>query len=206
MVSEQQIKDWAKLQVDKFEKHIDELTEGQSGMRFRGITKLTIHFGKTNNRFAGSYIPTPQELTRKLAIHNIKNDDDECIKWCLCSHKYYDTIKSKDKNQPKYFKKYINEIIEPKDQKYPIDIQSDIPKFEKLNKAPLSIEEAQKVTQEQNFEQTRASKLLFGDVKQKEGGEKGERNKKSSEEKKEREEARPKNQDEKDEICEICSA
>jgi hypothetical protein len=69
---------------------------------------------------------------------------------------------------------------------------------EKLNKAPLSIEEAQKVTQEQNFEQTRASKLLFGDVKQKEGGEKGERNKKSSEEKKEREEVRPKNQDEKE--------
>ena len=60
---------------------------------------------------------------------------------------------------------------------------------QKLNKQDLTIEEAKKATQEQDFEQTRASKLLFGDTKAKTGG--GEREKKA-EEKKAGEAARPK--------------
>jgi hypothetical protein len=67
---------------------------------------------------------------------------------------------------------------------------------EKLNKDVMTVEEAQKATREQNFEQTRASKLLFGDVKAKEETGKGAEKKKSSEEKKEREEARPKPEEE----------
>ena len=67
---------------------------------------------------------------------------------------------------------------------------------EKMNKEALSIEEAQRAVNDPKFEQTRASKLLFGDVKAKET--KGEERKKSSEEKKEREEARPKTEEEKE--------
>lgn len=69
---------------------------------------------------------------------------------------------------------------------------------EKLNKDVMTVEEAQKATREQNFEQTRASKLLFGDVKAKEETGKGAEKKKSSEEKKEREEARPKPEEERE--------
>ena len=139
ILSSEQIKQWTQMQVETFDRHVDDLTEGQSGMVFKGINKLTIHFGKTRTRFAGSYIETPEPLKNKFALHNIKNDDDECIKWCLCSHKFYDSVKSKDKNQTIYFKKYIDEIIEPEGQVYPINIQSDIPKFEKLNDVKINV-------------------------------------------------------------------
>lgn len=66
---------------------------------------------------------------------------------------------------------------------------------EKLNKDVMTVEEAQKATRENNFEQTRASKLLFGDVKAKEGVG-GEEKKKASTEKKDREEAKPKSEEE----------
>ena len=42
----------------------------------------------------------------------------------------------------------------------------------KLNKDVLTLEEAQQATNSKEFEQTRASKLLFGDTKQKEGSKK----------------------------------
>ena len=61
---------------------------------------------------------------------------------------------------------------------------------QKLNKDIMTIEEAQRATREQNFEQTRASKLLFGDVKHKEPSAK--EGSKKEVESKEREEARPK--------------
>ena len=37
------------------------------------------------------------------------------------------------------YKKYFDEIIQPKDIKYPIDIQNDIPKFEKLNNIKINV-------------------------------------------------------------------
>jgi len=60
----------------------------------------------------------------------------------------------------------------------------DDSKHEKINKETLTIDEAQQLTRDPKFEQTRASKLLFGDVKTKESSEKKEK-KESSEEKKE---------------------
>lgn len=66
---------------------------------------------------------------------------------------------------------------------------------QKLNKDALTMQEAQKVTKEEGFEQTRASKLLFGDVKVK-PGEKEERGSKKEEQEKQ-EKARPKDEEEK---------
>lgn len=67
---------------------------------------------------------------------------------------------------------------------------------QKLNKQEMTIEEAKRATQESNFEQTRASKLLFGDVKTKEtaGEEKGKKKAEATE----REEARPKTAEERE--------
>ena len=61
------------------------------------------------------------------------------IIWCLLAQKYYDTIKSKDKNELYHYKKHFDEIIKPKDIIYPIDIQHDIPKFEKLNNIKINL-------------------------------------------------------------------
>lgn len=66
----------------------------------------------------------------------------------------------------------------------------------KLNKDVLSMDEAKRATAEDKFEQTRASKLLLGDVKQKEAKERGKKAE-TGEEKERREEARPKSEEEK---------
>jgi hypothetical protein len=66
----------------------------------------------------------------------------------------------------------------------------------KLNKDVLSMDEAKRATSEDKFEQTRASKLLLGDVKQKEEKERGKRAE-TGEEKERREQAKPKSEEEK---------
>lgn len=68
---------------------------------------------------------------------------------------------------------------------------------QKLSKEGLTVEEAQRATKEEKFEQTRASKLLFGDVRQKEPTKRPEKGR-GKEEQREREEARPKTPEEKE--------
>ena len=71
---------------------------------------------------------------------NIKNkSDDLCTIWCLLAHKYYQTINHNKKSEVRTYKKYFDEIIQPEDIKYPIDIQNDIPKFEKLNNIKINV-------------------------------------------------------------------
>ena len=64
----------------------------------------------------------------------------------------------------------------------------------KLSKDVLTLEEAQQATNSKDFEQTRASKLLFGDTKEKEGSKKEgkkEEEAKGKRESKDREETKP---------------
>ena len=72
---------------------------------------------------------------------NIKNKyDDLCIIWCLLAHKYYHTIThNNNKSEVCTYKKYFDEIIQPKDIIYPIDIQNDIPNFEKMNNIKINV-------------------------------------------------------------------
>jgi hypothetical protein len=65
--------------------------------------------------------------------------------YCLLAQKYYHTIKEKYKNQVYHYKKHFNEIIELKDIIYPIDIQHDIPKFEKLNNIKINVFQYDKI-------------------------------------------------------------
>jgi len=55
------------------------------------------------------------------------------------AHKYYDTINHNKKSETSTYKKYFNEIIQPKNITYPTDIQKDIPKFEKLNNIKINV-------------------------------------------------------------------
>jgi hypothetical protein len=67
---------------------------------------------------------------------------------------------------------------------------------EKVSEAGISMGEAQQASASPNFEQTRASKLLFGELKDNKADQDKEK-KKGKEEEKEREEAKPKTADEK---------
>ena len=62
-----------------------------------------------------------------------------CIIWCLLAHKYYETINNDHKSDVSTYKKYFDEIKQPKDIIYPIDIQKDISNFEKLNNIKINL-------------------------------------------------------------------
>ena len=62
-----------------------------------------------------------------------------CIIWCLLANKYYETINNNHKSEVSTYKKYFDEIKQPNDIIYPIDIQKDISKFEKLNNIKINV-------------------------------------------------------------------
>ena len=128
LISNQQIKEWAIIQVDNFLQHIE---IGDSELIFHKINYLRIQYSKGKITRAGGYIQKPKTLKSKQGIVNIRNKtDDKCIIWCLLAYKYYDTINHNKKSETSTYKKYFDEIIQPKAITYPIDIQRDIPKFE----------------------------------------------------------------------------
>ena len=103
-----------------------------SNLVYDGIDKLSIKTCKSKQVFGKSFIELPQAIKNKNACVNIKNTDDKYFMWSLLAYKYYDEIKNKDKNQTKYYTKYVGEIIEPKNFKYPVKI-TDIEEFEIVN-------------------------------------------------------------------------
>ena len=117
----------------------------ESNSIFFKIVNIKIQIAKRKLTKAGSYIKLNDEIEAKKATVNIKNNDNYCLIYCLLAHKYYDKLTTKDnKNKVYHYKKYFNEIIQPKDIKYPIDIQHDIPKFEKLNNIKINVFEYDK--------------------------------------------------------------
>ena len=137
--SKNQIEEWVKEQIDLLNNTIAELEKGSSGWSLFLVDSITIQIQKSNKTKAGSYIETPKNLMSKKAVVNIQNKDDRCILYALSASKYYDTINSNSKNKPYHYNKYLDEIIEPENIKYPIDIQTDIKKFEKLNKIKINV-------------------------------------------------------------------
>ena len=116
-----------------------EITLRESDLTLLGYYSSTLHISKVKRAFVGSYIKTPNFLANKRAIVNIKNNDNQCINYCLVANKYYCEIKNKDKNQTYNYKKYLDEIIKPENITYPIDINKDIPEYEELNNIKIII-------------------------------------------------------------------
>ena len=54
-----------------------------SGWRFRSIVKLDVHTVKYTPLKGSSYIPLPKMLSKKQAIINFKNEDNQCFKWAV---------------------------------------------------------------------------------------------------------------------------
>ena len=134
-----QIKEYVNNIVNKFFESIVDAHGGSAGYFYK-IDNIKILIAKRKVTKAGTYIKLPEEIENKRACVNIKNKKDNlCLKYCLLAQKYYDTITSKDKNEVYHYKKHLDEIIEPKDITYPIDIQHDVPKFEKLNNIKINV-------------------------------------------------------------------
>ena len=51
--------------------------------RFRRVVKLDINTIEYKPLRGNSYIPLPKKLASKKAIINMKNEDEQCFKWCV---------------------------------------------------------------------------------------------------------------------------
>ena len=69
--------------VDKMRESMSKFTKEGSGWVLHSIEGLDLHTVKYVPLNGSSYIKLPNNLARKKAIINMKNEDDECFKWCV---------------------------------------------------------------------------------------------------------------------------
>ena len=100
-----------------------------SGWQFEKVEKLVLHNTRWDPLNAGSYIDLPPELKNKKAIINMKNEDDECFKWCVLR-----ALNPKDKNAERVDKdlKSKQDTLNMQGIRYPVDFRG-IDRFESQN-------------------------------------------------------------------------
>ena len=111
--------------------NIDKCNNMGSNCVVSAIMKMDINMIKYNPLCARFYIPLNSALTKKKAIINIKNEDNECFKWCVTR-----ALNMKSKNN----ERVDEELIEKSKElnwdgiDFPVSILSkQIKKFEKNN-------------------------------------------------------------------------
>ena len=116
--------------IDEIEEEIQKTQDAEgSGWVFVEVENLTLHTSKWNPINAGSYIDLPEALKNKKAIINMKNQDEECFKWCVLRALY-----PKDRDAERIDKdlKSKQDSINMKGIKYPVSFRG-IDRFESQN-------------------------------------------------------------------------
>ena len=116
--------------VEEIEEEIQKVQNAEgSGWQFLNVKKLVLHTTKWDPINAGSYIDLPEALKNKHAIINMKNQDEECFKWCVLRALY-----PKDKNAERIDKdlKSKQDTLNMKGIRYPVNFR-DIDRFESQN-------------------------------------------------------------------------
>ena len=160
------ISEFCHQQVEHFIEYMETFLEKGSGWIFEEIKSVNLQYSKSKKTRAGSYIETPERLASKKAIINIQNDDNRCIDYCIIYHKISNRFKcveslladencqdktelEKEFKQLKkvmkrpheihVYKKYMGIVKVPEGMTYPIDIQTDIKKYERLNEMQINV-------------------------------------------------------------------
>ena len=116
--------------VDEIEEEIQKVKYAEgSGWRFKEIIKLELHTTRWDPINAGSYINLPPFLKNKKAIINMKNQDEECFKWCVLR-----ALNPKDTNPDRIDEdlKSKQDTLNMKGIRYPVNFR-DIDRFESQN-------------------------------------------------------------------------
>ena len=116
--------------VDEIEEEIQKVGDAEgSGWHFVEVEQLVLHTTRWEPINAGSYIDLPPALKNKYAIINMKNQDDECFKWCILR-----ALNPKDIHPERIDKdlKSKAETLNMQGIRYPVSFR-DIDRFEHLN-------------------------------------------------------------------------
>ena len=119
--------------LDKMIARIEEVLANfqQSGSNwvFQRIIRLEIHFANWKPIRGATFIPLPAKLKNKKAVINIKNEDNQCFKWCITR-----ALNPVDKNPNRLTKELIEQAksFNWVGLKFPVDLKQ-IKIFEKNN-------------------------------------------------------------------------
>ena len=118
-------KDENKL-LDKMIARIEEVLANfqQSGSNwvFQEIQRLEIHFANWQPIRGSTFIPLPTKLKNKKGVINIKNEDNQCFKWCIAR-----ALNPVDKNPNRITKELIEQSksFNWKGLKFPVGLKAD---------------------------------------------------------------------------------
>ena len=119
--------------LDKMIARIEEVLANfqQSGSNwvFQRIIRLEIHFANWKPIRGSTFIPLPAKLKNKKAVINIKNEDNQCFKWCIAR-----ALNPVDKNPNRLTKELVEQSksFNWEGIKFPVDLKQ-IKIFEKNN-------------------------------------------------------------------------
>ena len=123
------VSDCTKMLRDKILESMANFQMQGSNWRFKAVVKMDVNTAIYKPLKGSSYIPLPSVLANKKAIINMKNQDDECFKWCVAR-----ALNPADKDQEritKILRKQADEL-NWNDIKFPVNLH-DIDKFERHN-------------------------------------------------------------------------
>ena len=114
--SKQRVPSLIEFLIEDLEKHVNAVKLDGSGW---SIDKIEYAFLESYNNKpirGSSYIPTPEKFSHaKCGLINIRNDDNECFKWCMI---YHQTKKEKHDDRISVLKKFDDKYDDEK-HKFP---------------------------------------------------------------------------------------
>ena len=117
----------------QLEKHVDKFTNNGSGWTLESVMSLSVNIAKYTPLKGASYIDLPKYLKDKKAIVNVKNQDDECLKWALLAALH------PAKKDPQRVNKYMHfKELRFTGVDFPVPL-SQMPKVERLNNLAINV-------------------------------------------------------------------
>lgn len=112
-----------------------DIEKNGSGWNFEKIEEFITDIFEIKPVRGSSYIPTPEKYSNaKCGLINIRNEDQECFKWCM---KYHQTEKNKHDDRISSLKK-VDDKFNYEGINFPASYD-DVEKFEHLNKVSIYI-------------------------------------------------------------------
>ena len=114
--------------IARIEEVLANFQQSRSNWVFQRIIRLEIHFANWKPIRGATFIPLPAKLKNKKAVINIKNEDNQCFKWCIAR-----ALNPVDKNPNRLAKELIEQSksFNWEGLKFPVDLKQ-IKIFEKI--------------------------------------------------------------------------
>ena len=115
----------------------ENFTKQDSDLEFDGIEGLDIKFSLIKNMSGRGFFQLPEALNRMKAVINIDTQKD-CFKYAILSMLHYEDVKI-NRSRTSQYQQWLEELEFGDVDASEVDIKSDVPKIEKLNKIKINV-------------------------------------------------------------------